>query len=173
MCFLGEKQIMIYRLAEETDIDQICALVKNAIKTMEAHRIFQWDDVYPAREDFLADIQKRQLFVGLADHEIAVVYVVNKESDEQYQNGDWNYPDSEYRVIHRLCVNPTYQNRGIAKSTLLHIEKELREAGVETIRLDVFSCNPSALSLYQKNGYQKTGHADWRKGRFYLMEKNL
>lgn len=164
---------MIYRLAEETDTDTICAFVKNAINHMEAHHIFQWDDLYPTREDFLADIHKQQLFVGMVDRDIAVVYVVNKESDEQYQNGDWNYPDSECRVIHRLCVNPAYQNRGVAKSTLLHIEEELREAGVETIRLDVFSRNPSALSLYQNNGYEKTGDADWRKGRFYLMEKHL
>lgn len=46
--------------------------------------------------------------------------------------------------MHRLCVNPVFQNRGIAKSALLHIENELK-----------------AISI----------HADWRKGKFYLMEK--
>lgn len=140
---------------------------------MERQHIFQWDDLYPAKADFLNDIRKHQLFIGLLDYDIAVVYTVNKEFDEEYQNGKWNYPDCEYRIIHRLCVNPAYQNRGIATQTLSHIEKELQKLGVEAVRLDVFSRNPFALSLYLSKGYEKVGFADWRKGRFYLMEKLL
>lgn len=109
---------MIYRLAKETDIDKICSLIENAIIIMENQKIFQWDSLYPSKEDFLDDIQKQQLFVGLTNNDILVIYTLNKDSDKQYQNGDWKYPDSEYRIIHRLCVNPKYQNRGIAKITL-------------------------------------------------------
>lgn len=54
-----------------------------------------------------------------------------------------------------------------------HIEAELRQCNIEAIRLDVFSENPYALKLYQNMGFIKTGHADWRKGRFYLMEKYI
>lgn len=164
---------MIYRLAKEADIDKICSLVESAVKKMEIQQIFQWDNLYPTKADFLDDVQKQQLFIGMYEDNISVIYVLNKDSDKEYKNGAWKYPDSEYRIIHRLCVNPKYQNRGIAKSTLIHIEKELREMGIETIRLDVFSNNPFALSLYQNNGYKKVGNADWRKGRFYLMEKHL
>lgn len=164
---------MIYKLAKETDINKICSLIKNAIKVMENQQIFQWDSLYPTKADFLGDIQKQQLFVGLNNNDIAVIYALNRDSDTQYEKGNWKYPDSEYRVIHRLCVNPEYQNRGIAKITLLHIEKELSEMGVQTIRLDVYSNNLFALSLYQNNGYEKVGSADWRKGEFYLMEKHI
>lgn len=164
---------MLYRLANENDIDMICSLVENAIKGMENQNIYQWDSLYPTKEDFLEDIQKQQLFAGTVNGDIAVIYALNKDSEEQYQNGDWRYPNSEYRIIHRLCVNPKYQNRGVGRDTLQHIEKELRKIGVETVRLDVFSKNPFALSLYQNNGYEKVGSADWRKGRFYLMEKSL
>ncbi len=164
---------MIYRLAEEADIDKICSLIANAVNKMESQQIFQWDNLYPTKADFIADIQKQQLFIGMTNNDISVIYTLNKDSDKEYRNGAWKYLNSEYRIIHRLCVNPKYQNRGIAKMTLLHIEEELREIGVETIRLDVFSNNPFALSLYQNNGYKKAGNADWRKGRFYLMEKHL
>jgi len=164
---------MIYRLAKETDIDKICSMTKNAIKVMENQQIFQWDDFYPTKADFLRDIQKQQLFVGLNNNDIAVIYALNRDCDTQYEKGSWKYPDSEYRVIHRLCVNPEYQNKGIAKITLLHIEKELSEMGVQTIRLDVYSRNSFALSLYHNNGYEKVGSADWRKGKFYLMEKRI
>jgi len=56
---------------------------------------------------------------------------------------------------------------------LLHIEEQIKNMGYLSIRLDVFSENPYALKLYEKNGYEKRGHADWRKGRFFLMEKTL
>ncbi len=164
---------MFYRLAEENDIEEIYNLIKTAICNMEKQNIFQWDELYPVKEDFLEDIRKQQLFIGLLDDAISVVYAVNKECEEEYQNGKWKYPDCEYRIIHRLCVNPAYQNQGIAGDTLSHIEKELRKMNVEAVRLDVFRKNPFALSLYFSNGYEKVGYADWRKGRFYLMEKLL
>ena len=90
---------------------------------------------------------------------------INKECDREYENGRWKYPDCEYRVIHRLCVHPKYQNRGVAKSTLFHIEEELKKMNIRAIRLDVFSNNPFALSLYFGIGYEKVGFADWRMGR--------
>ena len=164
---------MTYRLADETDIDSICKIISSAITEMERNDIFQWDEIYPAKDDFLSDIQKSTLFVGTSDSDICVVFAISKECDEQYQNGKWEYPDSDYRVIHRVCVNPTFQNQGIAKETLFFIEDELRSQGIETIRLDVFCNNPFALSLYRNNGYKEVGIAEWRKGRFLLMEKKL
>ena len=170
---INEGAGMNYRLANESDMGVISDIVKSAIAEMERNNIFQWDDVYPTKDDFLDDIKNRQLFVGILDGDISVVYAINKEYDEQYNNGNWKYPNCEYRIIHRLCVNPRYQNRGIAKNTLTHIENELRRSGIETIRLDVYCNNSFALSLYHNNGYEKAGIAEWRKGTFFLMEKHL
>lgn len=164
---------MHYRLAQEKDIASIMHLVASAVAEMENRGIFQWDDLYPAEEVFLSDIRNGWLYAGMQDTEIAVIYTISRECDEQYTNGNWKYPGSEYRVLHRLCVDPRFQNRGIAKETLRHIEEELRENGVETVRLDVFCNNPYALALYRRSGYEQVGTALWRKGTFYLMEKHL
>lgn len=164
---------MNYRPAETTDLGAICALISSAIAEMERADIHQWDDIYPTKEDFLNDIIKKTLYVGTIDDDIAVVYAVNKDADEQYANGTWAYPDSEYCIIHRLCVNPKYQNRGVARETLGYIETTLRKNGTESIRLDVFTENPYALKLYRGNGYREVGTAHWRKGTFLLMEKPL
>ena len=169
----GQVGTMTYRQAEEKDLDDICLLIEKAIIKMEDMHIDQWDEQYPRREDFACDIRKGQCWVGIAEDVIAVVYTINSECDEQYQNGAWKYRDCEYRILHRICVHPDYQNQGIAKSTLHMIEKTLKEEGVGALQLDVYSENPFSLALYQKGGYQKTGTADWRKGRFYLMEKRL
>ena len=164
---------MNFRLASENDINEICLLIESAIQEMEKHEIFQWDNVYPTESDFLKDIEKDNLFVGEEDDNISVVYAINKDYDEQYSNGKWMYPESDFRIIHRLCVNPAYQNKGVAKRTLEHIESSLRDNGVESIRLDVFTENPFALSLYRKCGYDEVGTTQWRKGKFLLMEKKL
>ena len=160
-----------YRKATSNDMEEICSLIHAAIEVMERSHIFQWDHLYPAREDFQEDIDEGQLYVGSVDERIAVVYTLNQQCDPEYENGKWKYKDAPYSVIHRLCVNPAFQNKGIAKSTLLYIEKQAAEMGAHAIRLDVFSENPYALRLYRSFGYAEVGHVHWRKGRFLLMEK--
>lgn len=160
-----------YRMGTLEDLQEICDLFENTVKTMIQNKIFQWDEVYPTRWDLQKDIDRRELYVGVMEEKIAVVYVINQESDEQYANGAWKHADMPYYVVHRLCVHPIFQKQGVARWTLLHIEEQLAGRGIHAIRLDAFSKNPYALKLYEKLGYVKVGHADWRKGRFYLMEK--
>lgn len=111
---------------------------------------------------------KNQLHIGLVDNRIAVIYVLNQECDNEYKNGNWKYKHEPFYIIHRLCVNPIFQNQGIAKTTLMHIEEEVRALGIHSIRLDVFSENPFALKLYHHYGYSKTGDVNWRKGKASL-----
>lgn len=164
---------MNYRKAVPGDMEAIERLVHLAIETMEQRSIFQWDDLYPTKEDFQEDMDHGHLYVGLSDEDIAVVYALNQSCDPEYENGDWQFETEPFYVIHRLCVNPDFQNKGIAKATLRHIERQVAEMGVHVIRLDVFSQNPFAIRLYQSSGYAETGYADWRKGRFILMEKSF
>lgn len=162
-----------YRKATLDDLEEIYALVSYAVDDLIRKEILQWDEIYPTKEDFRDDINKNQLYVGLTDNQIAVVYALNQESDKEYQNGNWKYPVRPYYVVHRLCVHPNFQHRGIAKHTLLHIEAELLQNDIHAIRLDAFSNNPFSLKLYDSLQYSRVGYADWRKGRFYLMEKYL
>lgn len=165
--------ILKYRKAVSSDLKEICRMVRTAVDAMEKNHIFQWDDLYPTKEDFQKDIDEGQLYVGIMNIQIVVVYTLNQKYDKEYENGKWKYEDEPFCIVHRLCVHPAFQNRGIAKSTLLHIEKQLTEMGIHVIRLDVFSNNPFALSLYDFLGYSKVGYADWRKGKFFLMEKRF
>ncbi|MBV7275885.1 GNAT family N-acetyltransferase [Clostridium sp. PL3] len=162
-----------FNVAEEKDLQEIFSIFSAAIEEMNKHNIPQWDEVYPDKYILQNDIKKKQLYIGKIDSEIVCVYVLNSDCDEQYINGNWEYPNAIYSVIHRMCVNPKFQNQGIGALTLNHIEEKLKSAGVETIRLDAFSLNPFALKMYYKQGYIKVGEANWRKGKFYLMEKKL
>ncbi|MBD5445458.1 MAG: GNAT family N-acetyltransferase [Lachnospiraceae bacterium] len=162
-----------YRPARMEDMGEICRLVVNAVDKMIENDILQWDEIYPTEADFREDINKNNLYVGIVDDRIAVVYAMNQECDDAYKEGKWKHENIPYYVVHRLCVNPDFQNMGIGRRTLLHIEEQLLSIGIRAIRLDVFTQNPYALRLYDGLGYELTGYADWRKGRFCLMEKYL
>ena len=162
-----------FRMGEMEDLKEIGMLVQQSIAHMIQCNINQWDDLYPSEEDFRIDIEKNQLFVGTIDGEIAVVYVLNQECDEAYENGEWEYKDPTFYVIHRVCVKPSFQNCGVAKRVMAYVEKQVLLWGGQSIRLDVFSENPYALKLYEACGYNRVGEANWRKGKFYLMEKYL
>lgn len=164
---------MNYRIAVMTDIDHICVMVSKAIKHMQEQGIDQWDEIYPNRKDFMDDICKGTLYVAEERDKLAAIYVISQECDDEYKKCTWNSPDTTACVIHRLCVSPDFQNQGVGKQILDHIEEQLREGSYTSIRLDVYTKNPYALKLYTNNGYEERGYADWRKGRFLLMEKKL
>lgn len=165
-----------YRPAKAADVDEITSLIKAAVAEMERHGIYQWDALYPTASDFLSDIQSGSLFVGQVTvqglQRIALVYAVNRLCDEAYNSARWKCSGS-YLIIHRLCVHPDFQRQGLAKEALSHIERQAAGQGIQCLRLDVFSQNPFSLQLYSHAGFYKTGEANWRKGFFYLMEKEI
>ncbi|MCQ2524147.1 MAG: GNAT family N-acetyltransferase [Lachnospiraceae bacterium] len=161
------------RLGVKDDIEAITKLVQEAIKEMEKHDIFQWDGIYPTAEDFNEDIIKGNLYVVEKNKELVAVYVISDESDDAYKKADWKYPDMTAYILHRFCVSPKFQGKGIGKQLLLEIEAQIRNMGYESVRLDVFTQNPFAQKLYRHNGYEVRGVANWRKGYFELMEKGL
>jgi len=164
---------MDYRPGTLDDVKEISVLIKSAISEMESHHIYQWDELYPTEEDFISDINKNTLYVAVQEKRIAALYVISPECDDAYFQCQWDSSHDSACVIHRFCVSPDFQHQGIGKQVLLHIENHLKSLGYKSVRLDVFSENPFALSLYTHNGYTQRGTADWRKGRFLLMEKSL
>lgn len=164
---------MIYRLGTKKDLDGICELIKDAIAEMEKHNIYQWDELYPTRDDFEDDIDKETLFCVYDEDELAGFYVISDEYDEQYENASWKCQEDSFYILHRFCVSPKMQNKGVGKEILNHIEMQIKDMGYKSVRLDTFTENPYAQRLYRHNGYEPRGYADWRKGRFDLMEKIL
>lgn len=167
-----------YRPATLQDLDEIWELTVTATKTLEENNIFQWNEEYPERAIFENDIKNGLLTVGISAGRIAVMYAldgkVDAEEHEDYNAGAWQYPDEPFRALHRFCVHPWLQGRGVARAVLTHIEDTLRQQGIGCMRLEVFSQNPFALSLYTQRGYKRVGSVNWHdSGKFYLMEKHL
>lgn len=170
---INNENNIVYRLGTKQDLDAICLLIRQAINEMEKHEIYQWDDIYPARMDFEEDIKKHTLYLAFCEDKLVAMYVISDECDEQYANGQWKYDDKNAYILHRFCVSPLFQNKGLGKTVLLHVEEQIKEMGYQSVRLDTFTENPFAQKLYLHNGYESRGYANWRKGKFDLMEKKL
>ena len=164
---------LIYSKADKNQIEEVFSVFSAAINNMEKQDIHQWDEIYPDKDIITEDITHKRMYTGTIEDKIAVCFVLSEEYDEEYKNGKWQWPESKFCVIHRLCVNPDFQNRGIAKETLKYIEELCKTEGYNSIRLDCFTENPYSRKLYDKAGYSVVGYADWRKGRFELREKKI
>ncbi len=163
----------IFRKATREDLAEIMRLFAAATRRMDELGIPQWDERYPTQDDLSGDLARDELYVGLLDGAIACSFTLSPRCDPEYADGNWQYPKLRFSVIHRLCVHPDFQNRGVAKQAICFLEDTLLADGIQAIRLDAFSRNPYALRLYERLGYHKTGEVIFRKGLFYLYEKKL
>jgi ribosomal protein S18 acetylase RimI-like enzyme len=74
-----------------------------------------------------------------------------------------------------MAVHPNHQGKGIGKKLLKFAEDYARNQGFSSIRLDVYTENPSAVSLYEKAGYKEKGEVTFpfRKVPYKCFEKVL
>ena len=92
-----EKEIQ-YKKGTLKDLDPICEMIQKAIAEMNSKAICQWDEKYPARSDFLRDIEQRQLTVGMVNGKPACIYVLSKECDAEYESANWTDQNGNYYV---------------------------------------------------------------------------
>jgi GNAT superfamily N-acetyltransferase len=163
---------LVIRKLTTADFNAVVQIYKNAVRALIENNIYQWDELYPDEHILLDDIAKGAMYAALHEGNVVSVFVLNREYPEQYLEGKWRCGDN-YIILHRLCVNPRYQRKGVGTRTMLQIEELAKEQGFSALRLDAFSENPFALKIYEKLNFSKTGEVKARKGTFYLFEKAL
>ncbi len=57
--------------------------------------------------------------------------------------------------IKRMFVMPGYRGRGYSREMLLLLEREARESGYTTVRLETRPLQHAAIALYEKLGYRR------------------
>lgn len=154
------------------DIDEIMAMVGEAIRQMESESIDQWNEDYPTREVFLSDLSVGTLFGIEQDDKILGIITVNEEQSPEYEELSWEGPNDNVAVIHRLVVHPQYQRQGLARILMDFAEDHAKKGGYDSIRLDAYSKNPRALRLYEQRGYKKIGKVMFpeRNSPFFCYE---
>ena len=158
---------------EANSTDAIMKLIARATATLDEKGIPQWDEIYPDRTTIARDIDNGTLYGLLDEDTIAGILVLNENQDREYDDVTWELDDEKPLVLHRLCLSPDYQGKGLSKVMMGFVEDYARGNGYRSIRLDAFTLNPISLSLYRSLGFVARGEVRFRKGRFICFEKIL
>lgn len=90
---------------------------------------------------------KQGRVVLIAENDGRMIGFAAAERDDQLPNG----------LLITLDVEPEWRRRGVGSRLLNEVETRLRELGVATIYLHVYTKSHSALRLYKKFGYSTMG----------------
>lgn len=107
-----------------------------------------------------------------------VAYDINANNEEEicgYIMGGIEYENKKKGWILCIFVREEYRNRGIG-SLLVETEiQQMRKKGICEVFLTVDSHDPSAIRIYQKNGFKKISqqYEHYRKGKTVDLMKYL
>lgn len=152
---------MEFAKATPQQADEIFQVYKDATKIMNENNIYQWSENYPGREDIEKDIINGNLYVLMSEGKVVACVVLDQHQEPEYDQIPWEDSSGRFLVVHRLCVNPEFQGKGISRTLLAEIEQFAKKEGYASIRLDTQMKNEKAMYLYESFGYEK-------RGKFYF-----
>jgi ribosomal protein S18 acetylase RimI-like enzyme len=164
--------MMRIRLAHRKELEVLNSIVKDATKSMDEQGIPQWDEIYPNKEILSKDIERQEMHVIEAGGRVAGLIVMNEDQSPEYEDVEWMYPGRPL-VVHRLTIHPGYQRMGLATRLMDFAEEIAAIKRHACIRLDAFTRNTAAFTLYENRGYRKAGVVHFRKGEFFCYEKAI
>ena len=179
------------RPATEADMPAVWALYSDACDAMLGTPYdCEWVmGVHPTREGLLAAVRAGNLFVACEDDEttgdvsgsrLLGAYVLNDEQTSGYERAAWpvDVAPEEVAVIHLLVSAVQARGKGVARSMLAHAAQVGRARGARVIRLDAFTNNTPAITLYASAGFVDIGPhelllSEGHHRTLNLMELNL
>jgi len=160
--------------ATVADIDAITELIRQAVRIMQKNGIDQWNDNYPNKNLVTDDVAMGSLFKITVDGNIAGIVTLNELQFPDYSKIHWKDSTGRPLVVHRLCIDPRYQGKSLAKRLMFFAEEYAKKNGYSSIRLDTYSKNYIALKLYKSLKYEQGGDVSLREGKvFHCFEKAI
>ncbi|MCI4642760.1 MAG: GNAT family N-acetyltransferase [Flavobacteriaceae bacterium] len=145
------------RAAKPEDLPHILKITQACARDLISKNIFQWNENYPNLAAFQKDLDREELFVYEAQEKILGAVVVSDFMDAVYEPINWKAPTGKNIYIHRLCVHPNHQGKGLAQKLMGFAETKAQQEGYTSVRLDTFSLNKRNVAFYTKRGYTQLG----------------
>ena len=155
--------------AKQDEIDSVWRIYADAVPHQNQIGIDHWDINYPAKDVIINDIAEQKCFVVHVNNVPAAVFRIDSEQHPSYQDINWQY-GKPYICVHRLCVHPDAQGKGLAKGIMRLVISKYKHEGYKAIRLDTYMGNWIALRLYEGLGFERRGivHLHKDKNRCYM-----
>lgn len=157
-----------------TEAQQIMRLFHRCTEHLRQQGIDQWNEYYPSAAIVQEDIHANTIFIYRQGSDIMGSVTLDGHQPEEYGQLCWEGgSNGSVLVIHRLAVDPEHQGKGIARQLMDYAEVYARDNGYSSIRLDCFSMNVKAASVYRNFDYQYRGDVifDHSDIGFHCFEK--
>ena len=141
---------MRIELAQINQKNDLFKIYENCKKKLESENIYQWNENYPTLKIIEDDIFKSYLFILTIDKNILGAINLSSIQEKEYETVNWENKSEKILVIHRLAIEPKYQNLGYARKLMDFAEGYAIKNKFESIRLDAFSGNKQVLNFYEK-----------------------
>ena len=143
---------MILRFAQEQDIPSLSRLLR---QVLEVHHSGRPDIFRPDTKKYTDDELKNLLADSLSPIFVAEVdgQVLGYAFCQlQETRGSLLLQDRKSLYIDDLCVEENCRGQGVGKALLDHVTLFAREQSCNSITLNVWALNETALRFYQRNG---------------------
>ncbi len=148
------------RPAKEGDLPTILDITGQAQSFLASRKIDQWQDGYPERRHFLADLHREECFVLTCKDEICAFFVLSTLPEPAYSaisDGKWS-SDEPYAVLHRCALADKYRGSGLADRIIAECEGMALAQGIGWLRADTHKKNKAMQGLIRRNGFQYRGN---------------
>ncbi|MDR4947010.1 GNAT family N-acetyltransferase [Neobacillus cucumis] len=166
---------MEMEVASMNDLKSIKYLYTTVTNSLRKNGVYQWDIFYPNIIVIGRDLKKGHLHALINDGICVAAVVMNEEQSSKYSGLPWSDKKGRPAVIHRLAVHPGSQGKGIGKQILLYAEEMAISKGYTSIRLDAYTANTKAITMYERANYSTVGQIQYpfRKYPYLCFEKML
>ncbi|MCI7813519.1 MAG: GNAT family N-acetyltransferase [Lachnospiraceae bacterium] len=150
---------MIFREAQERDLESIMAIIHQAQEDLKNQGVDQWQNGYPNEEIVLGDINRKENYVLEDGGEIAATVMFSFAGEPSYEKiyeGEWK-SDQPYAVIHRIAVDRSRKHAGAATKMLDEIIRICRQRDISSIRIDTHRDNKAMQGWIIKNQFDYCG----------------
>jgi len=150
---------MVIEIAETTVIvPRLVRILTDCRLSMREQGIYQWDEIYPDPQGIYNDVREKALFIAREGDLCVGSVCLDRNAPDEYRSVPWTCTAGTVLVVHRLCVDPEWQGKGVARALMNFAEQLARSEGYTCIHLDAYSGNARAIDLYERRGYRRRGH---------------
>lgn len=149
------------RKAEESDLEDILLITRQARNYLKKHRVDQWQDDYPAEQHFRVDLERGDLYVLTYGGRVCAFFSISSQPEKTYDSltdGKWSEPDAPYCVLHRCAVAAEFRGSGLSREMMKKVEEITLSCGVRVLRADTHKKNKAMLSLLRSVGFDFRGN---------------
>ncbi|MCD4834773.1 MAG: GNAT family N-acetyltransferase [Bacteroidales bacterium] len=159
--------------AKAGNILEVMYLLQHCIEDFNKNSVYQWNTSYPDYFRLLREVEKETLYI-IKNKGVCIGTISFDELQESaFDEIEWENKTDKFIVIHRIAVFPTWQKKGVGRKLIEFAEKNAKESGYKSIRLDVASSSEHLIKLYESIGYSYTGDILYPKQKepFKCLEK--